>query len=580
MQAVAALHNHEHDGLRLFRPTKLQEKALRRMSLEQCFEILIVAGNRAGKSVLAAAFFASFVRDEPITTWNGEKIHCRPKRLRGMTVNTWVIGDHLKHIGMTVYRLLFEKDPSKGLFKIIRDESTGSWRAWQPVMFPNDWARKNETVWAPPIIPENVIADDGWSWAQGRKADNEFRKVKMKNGSTIYAFASSAEVKQGDPCDLIWNDENIVNKWYYQEWLGRLRDEEGMMMWSTIPRDNCYIFNEVISRLEDQEEEVDSGQRDPAEHFTAKIELSYLDSPFIPDRQKELALEQAGDRDAMVRIYGKRSTQLISIYQDFNANYHCVNFGNEQLNDAVTNVLRENNWLPPADWTRELIVDPGTQKPAVLLGAIPPPSFWDDGEPYYVCYREIFIRRASPSKIAEEVMRTERDFTFERFIIDNRCGRQKPPGFVETVAFQYTKAFRHAGLVSRQTGSDFISGDDNFARRSKQVITSMRSRPCGRPQLRIITQACPNLVKQLNSNVRKTTPDGEPTEVAADNQVDDMRETLEYWISRRPTYFEPPVVARDVRSPAQIAHDHIVNEFMENKARQPTTQTLNIGIPA
>ncbi len=87
-------------------------------------------------------------------------------------------------------------------------------------------------------------------------------------------------------------------------------------------------------------------------------------------------------------------------------------------------------------------------------------------------------------------------------------------------------------------------------------------------------------MKQLNSNVRKTTPDGEPTEVAADNQVDDMRETLEYWISRRPTYFEPPVVARDVRSPAQIAHDHIVNEFMENKARQPTTQTLNIGIPA
>ena len=100
--AAAKLHDHEMDGLRLFRPTALQEEALRRMVSDHCFEILIVAGNRAGKSVLAAAFYASFIRDIPITTWSGEEIHCRPARLRGHTINAWLIGDHLKHIGQTL----------------------------------------------------------------------------------------------------------------------------------------------------------------------------------------------------------------------------------------------------------------------------------------------------------------------------------------------------------------------------------------------------------------------------------------------------------------------------------------------
>jgi len=371
MLAAAALNDHDMDGLRLFRPTEMQEAALKRMSLEHVFEVLIVAGNRAGKSVLAAVFFASFLRDVPVTCRSGEKIYCRPDRLRGQTVNAWLIGDHLKHIGQTLYRLLFDPEPSKGLFKIIKDEVTGAWRAWQPELYDNDWDRKNETRWAPPVIPPSTFSREP-SWAH--KGDHEFRNIRLLNGATIYAFASSAEVKQGDPVDIIWNDENIVTKDYYQEWISRLRDDEGMIMWSTIPRDECYVFNSVIDRMEACEEEVEKGERDADELHCAKIHLSYLDSPFIPDRQKELAKEQAGDRDALVRIYGVRSSRIIAIYQDFDADYHTVRYHDETMNDKLTAVLEKNNWSPPADWTRELILDPGTQKPAILLGAIPPPG--------------------------------------------------------------------------------------------------------------------------------------------------------------------------------------------------------------
>lgn len=579
LKAAAALRAIEMDGLKLFRPTDAQVEILRKITLENCFEALVAGGNRSGKSVIASVFFASYMRDMPVTTWSGEKIHCRPKVKRGRPVNTWVIGDHLKHLGMTVYRLLFEEEPSKGLFKIIQDETTGAWRAWQPEMFPGDWGRKEEARWAPPVIPASEFKEDP-TWATGRKRENEFRKIRLKNNSTIYGFASSGEVKQGDPVDLIYIDENIVNKNYYQEWLYRLRDDEGMIVWSSIPRDSCWAFSSVLSRAELQQREVHNGERKEEDQHTFHFTMSYLDNPFIPDRQKELALEQSGDRDTLVRIYGQLSTQLISIYQDYNRDYHVGVYGDDSKNDRVADALKNNNYQPPADWTRELILDPGTQKPAILLCAVPPPGYWDHDEPYFIVYREVFIRRALPDKLAAEVMRTERNYAFERFIIDGRMGRQKPPGFAITVEEQYSSEFKKAKLGSRQTGFGFIAGDDNFERRSKAVITAMRSRPCGRPQLRIINQACPELVKQLQTNVRKTNAEGEALEIPADNQVDDLRDCLEYWISRRPTWKHRADEAAPDMSDAAMAYDRIVKEHKQRKARQPGQDNqIFIGAP-
>lgn len=577
MQAAIALKNQNFDGLKLFRPTEAQVEAIRRMTLEHCFEVMIDGGNRSGKTTLAAVFFASFVRDEPITTWDGEEFHCRPEHKRGRPVNTWIVGDHLRHLGMTIYRMLFDAEASKSAFMIIPDELTGAWRAWNPKEFENDWERKALCKPAPPLIPAKFIED--MVFAPGHKTDHEFRYIKLTNGTTIHGFASSGEVKQGDAVDLLWIDENIVIKRYYAEWQSRLWNEEGMLVWSTIPRDDCHVYSVVKQNIEDDQEEYESGQRELTECYRAHISLSFLDSPFIPDRAKEVALAQMGDREAMVRIYGKTSTRLISVYQDYNAGIHVVDTGDPSKEDEVLRCLRDNNMVPPKDWTRELILDPGTQKPAILLGTIPPKSMWDHDEPYFIPYREIFIRRASPKELAEKVMETEKDYVFERFIIDGQMGRQRPPGFVESVDYQYSKAFRAAGLHSRQTEYGFIYGDADFTRRSKQVIRTLQIRPCGRPQLRIINQLCPKLVEQMNTNVRKTTPDGEPTESCADHQVDDLRDCLEYWISRRPTYMEPPESKVARMDPGVLAYERHIQDYMDRKSRSPKTKTIEVGVP-
>jgi len=174
------------------------------------------------------------------------------------------------------------------------------------------------------------------------------------------------------------------------------------------------------------------------------------------------------------------------------------------------------------------------------------------------------------------VMETEQNYRFERFVIDGRMGRQKPPGFTETVDYQYEKAFRGAGLESRQTGHGFIAGDDNFARRSSMVIRSMRTRKCGRPQLRIINQRCPNLVKQLRTNVRKTSPEGEPLEEEAPNQVNDCRVTLEYWISRRPTWRERANDEPEKLDPIDRYYHELHREYDE---RNPSVSHESYSIP-
>ena len=178
----------------------------------------------------------------------------------------------------------------------------------------------------------------------------------------------------------------------------RLPDSGGQILWTTIPRDICPVYHEVCRRAEEQAEDVKKGIRtEPV--TTRHVSLSFLNSPYIKEKDKQFALESLGNRETMVRVYGKASTSLISIYQDFDEEVHAVQYLNEQLNDEVTKVMAGNNWRPPNDWTRELIIDPGTQKPAALLCAIPPEEFWDHKEPYLIVYDEVYGKRMTLSLI-------------------------------------------------------------------------------------------------------------------------------------------------------------------------------------
>ncbi len=135
-------------------------------------------------------------------------------------------------------------------------------------MFPDDRKiPRHLQLPAPPLIPgfdsqRNIdpnsdIADVAWYHANLY----QFESVTLKNGTQILAYANSSEVKQGDPVDEIWQDENMVYPEYYEEYVMRLLDNAGRMCWSTIHRDGCPAFSSVEERALAQQDELNRGER-------------------------------------------------------------------------------------------------------------------------------------------------------------------------------------------------------------------------------------------------------------------------------------------------------------------------------
>jgi hypothetical protein len=578
LEALTALKSRRMDGLRMLRFTREQADILR----DPCSEIMLTGSNRGGKTLLSAARFAAIARDVPLMTMDGDLIDCRLPHQKDRALLMWVIGDYLKHIGQTIYRVLFRP----GLFKMVLDEQTGWWRAWNPVMFPADRdIPRHKQMPAPPLIPgfslekdidkNSDILDVAWYHANL----NQFESVTLKNGTQILAYANSSEVKQGDPVDEIWIDEQLVFDEYYDEYVMRLLDNAGRLLWSTIPRDASAAYGQVEERAIMQEEEVSRGERKPEEITTRLHRVTLAKNPFISEEQKAMANERlSGDRAQLVRIQGMRSDRIIAVYGEFNPDFHCVKYHDDLMNDRVTKALEKNNWAPPANWTRELIIDPGTVKPAVLFGTVPPPDLWDHGEPYFIVYGEIYIRRLDAFGIAAKIAEMEIDPTFERMIIDNQMARQKPAGFSKTVGQQYADAFKTKQIQAVQTGYSFLPGDPDFQQRSTKVRTALRMRPCGRPQFRIITQRCPETVKQMLRNVRKTDKQGNPLEEPAEHQQDDLRVTVEYWLSRHPTWIEPPESIDRSKEPGLRAWEQWIKEQDERLGKSRTDGSIPIGI--
>lgn len=576
VDVLSAIVSHEMDGLRLFRPTDAQADALKKIVNTR--EILLDAGNRAGKTVLGAVWFASYIRDEPITTWEGEEIHCRPRTKSGKAMLAWVTGNYLMHIGSVIYRMLLDPSPAKGVFKIIRDEKTNAWRAWAPHKFKNDWDREDETKWAPPLIPASAIIGGEPSWVHRNL--NQWAMFKLKKDNTaVHAYASSAALQQGVPVDCLWNDEELVTKRYWAEWIMRLPDSNGQILWTTIPRDTCPVYHDVARRAKEDQDKVTNGVQKEDDVTTRHLNLSFLDSPFIKQKDKDFARKSLGERETMVRVFGKASTTLISIYQDFSEDLHRIEYQEDSMNDRVTKAYQENGNKPPSDWCRELALDPGTQKPGCLLCAIPPEEFWDEGQPYLIVYDEIYGKRMDAMEIAAEVAKRERNNFFERFIGDGQAMRQTPMGFGKTIGTIYGEAFNRHNLQCKQSGSMFVYGSNDFKHRSMMVIQALRPRSCGRPQIRIDHRRCPNLMDQMTRNIRKCDPEGNPLEEPAGHQQDDLRVCLEYWISRMPRYCAPPVMGKS-RTPGMATYEAFKEWSRIHGSREPEDHSIPMGLSA
>lgn len=347
-------------ALKMFRPMEHQEPFYR---LDARL-FLLRGGNRAGKSVCAAAKFASKALDIPITLNDGTVIEGRKPWQRGRCIRMWVIGYDAKHIGQTIYRLLFKR----GLFKIIKDKTTGKYRAFRP-WDAEDAARESEAKDSPPLIPARYIKPNSWDW--DNKKGKEFKSVTIIDPSTgediaeIFAYSSKADPKAGDSVDMLWIDEAIDNPEHFKEWKARLFDVRGELIWSSWPN----VQNDALVELSETAKQQEG---DPAALVREHV-IKLSENKTISKEKMDEALGMfATPEEKRARDAGEFVTDLLRMYPWFDEFTHQALRDNDP--DEVSRIIRANGGSIPHEWTRELVIDPGSQNPAAIFCAIPPPE--------------------------------------------------------------------------------------------------------------------------------------------------------------------------------------------------------------
>lgn len=517
LDALKELRRRKVDGVRMFRPLPGMQTEFFRCTSS---EILLRGGNRSGKTVSVSTRFAAIARDIDIVAPDGSLIPSRLPHQKGRPLLMWVIGYDLRHIGQTIHRVLLRA----GLYKMIPDADSGEWRAFDPV---KDRGREKLAKPAPPLIPPTEIVDNGVTWEN--KGEKQFSTIELKNGTIICAFSSIGEVKAGDPVDVIWIDEQIKYPQHYQEWQARLSDTKGRIFWSSWPATSNMALRNMDKRA-----------RAALEHNTndsiSQFVLEFSKNPFIDDEEKAKRLAGWDEEQRLARDRGEFAIDSLKMYGEFSPELHCAYGPFADADDRLAAKLRETGGHPPHDWTRYLILDPGTQHPGVLLAAVPPPDLFGH---FVVPYGEVYTPRLDADALAKAILERTQGESFEAFYIDSRAARQTPMGFSGSVASNYSRAFRQLKLQCRQTGSSFSPGSDDVEKRISDVRVLLRLQRDGRPRLRIVTHACPNLVRQMQEYERKVVegPYGKQIlELPAEKQQIDLAQCLEYLASRSPQY--------------------------------------------
>lgn len=529
-------------ALDMFRPTEHQEEFFRAMERVDIIEMLLGGGNRAGKSVAAAICLASLVLDKPVTFRDGSKHYMRPGRWRDEPLKIWLIGYDWRHIGKTFYRLLF----MKGLYKIIRDSDTGVWRSWDPSN-PADADRFDEARPSPPLIRmmDVVSGMDGISWEN--KKENQFQSCDfVHDGSRIEVFPSTGAAPQGDPVHYIWIDEKIDADRLYNELKVRTIDYRGRIVWTAWPDT---APSDAMAGLSDRAED----QAGKPKQRSFAIRLRGQDNIYTQSDHRDAIFAGMDEEERLARDQGVMNNDRWRMYPRFNKYFHRAYGPDQSKDDKLAAVIRAKNGIP-SDFTRYLILDPGTAHPAILFVAVPPPELGD----FVVPYDEIYIPYTSAEPLAKAcaaklgITDTYPGDVIEEMIADFRACRQTPLGFDGTVGQNYEKYFAKEKIRSRRHGTRFTPGSDNVKVRIMRVQGMMNIRPDGTSRLRIL--GCKNLVKQLEQARWAKTPKDEPDDVPAKYQHIDLPTCLEYFGSRDDCgYFKPPpIVIPDGRSPEEV----------------------------
>jgi hypothetical protein len=464
-------------------------------------EVIVLGGNRSGKSL------STFIEDARAVT--GADPHKKYPERDG---NLVIIGRDWKHIGMVVYPMLFRA----GAFKIIKDDQTGKWRAFNPL---KDKARSAEAKPAPPMIPPRMVKKIAWLLKSARY----IQSCELTNGWTIYFFSSEGEPPQGFQADRVHIDEDLASEAWLPEMQARLADRKGRLCWSAMPHSK----NDSLAGLSERADSaVQAGHPNPD---IVKFVLRFLDNPHIDEDEKRKNIERwsaLGEEVLRMRSEGEFVTDSILCYPTFTMPVH----GYDRA-DLPKNVI-------PDDWTRYATIDPGHAVTSVLFGAVPP------DESMLLIYDQLYIRQCNAVIFGEKFAEKVKGQSFHAFIIDMHGGRIREIGSGRLPVELYTEQLRQRNVASAITGSSFLAGCDDIQARMAATQNYMHIRPEGTPQLRILRGAVPDLERELKRYKKKVHYLG-GTYVVTDepNTRGEVHacQCLEYLCAYRPKYHKPKV---------------------------------------
>lgn len=548
-QVIAELAVRKTDALRLYRPLPTQSPFHRSHASER----VVRGGNRSGKSACGFAETASAATGIPITDHDGTVIPNKYPTNRPLLI--WLVGYDERHIGSTIYRMLFT---SKSGLKMIRDAVTNEWRAWHP-WDPADAKREGETRPMPPLIPARFVDPKGWAWTN--KAERVFSICRLKNGNEIHAFSSKGEPAQGSAVDLLHIDEDIKTAGHVAEWQARLSDVRGRLIWTAFPHSANEALTDMSARAE--------AQKDREKPDVFEIKLRFSDNPFMPSDEKRKRLEGWSAQEAAARNDGEFNTDNVLVYPTFAPHVHGTQrYDATDAEKLLESALGSDGGTIPNDWTRYLVLDPGYGQAAVLFGAVPPLQYGD----FLVCYDELYPQKQDAFALARLVKEKIVGQTFEKFIIDFRAGRQTPMGFSHTVKQQYEEAFSKYGLRCVQTGSFFANGSDNVPGRIELVRSALAFRSDGTTRLKFVLSKLKNMQREFRlykRAIRENIVDERPID-----KNNHLMNTLEYWLASRPEYVDPK------KSPLALGKAYAAFAALEKdreRANGPRGNTIYMG---
>lgn len=509
-QVRIELSQRKRESLNLYRPLKWQA------GFHSCTapQRILQAPNQFGKSL---ALYVEVAR---------ALLGCDPyNKYPQKNGIAFVVGLDEDFIGRNVYRYLFEP----GQFKVIRDLKTHEWRAYRP-WEPGDAARKDEVAPAPPLIPKRFYTDSDIAWKD--KKSKVFNRLQIPStGWVLWVMTSQMEPAPGFAADLGVFDEDIMRREWFGEAIMRLEIRSGKFIWGALPLEKNDELTKCIDRAEEQ-----AGSEDPTTVLFKPTE----ENPYFNAAHRKhtiITMKDSGDDVYRMRILGERQIDTWAMYPGFDPKRAHNAIREDEPRSDVQRILTERSGVPPKEWCRYMIVDPGHSICAVAFVAVPPPDVGDQ----WVMYDELYIQNSTAEKYATATINKVQGWNFEAFIIDGHGGRLTSAGDGKTWQQSYEEAMRKYRIESNRTKSSFIPGCDNIDHRVEILRQDLSIRPEeGSPRFLVVYERCPNFISEMKKfRKKKHAKTNMPTDDGERGPRTHLIECIEYAAAHGVKYVPP-----------------------------------------